>query len=349
VARIPLPTLQGRAHPLAAPAAQLAALAATGAPRFEDLLSRHGRGPLEAHAIEVLQVNLGKLCNQTCAHCHVDAGPDRREVMCRETAEQVVELLRRHPIPTLDVTGGAPELNPHFRFLVSEAAALGRRVIGRCNLSVLLLPSQRDLVGFLKEHRVEVSASLPSFRAAGTDAQRGEGVFVKSLEALRILNEAGYGMGGGLVLNLVHNPVGAFLPGDQGSLEKDYKRELLLRHGVVFDRLYTITNMPISRFLEHLERTGNLQRYMELLVGAFNPRAADGVMCRTYLSVGWDGTLYDCDFNQMLDLPADHGAPRTLGALLASGGALPRRVVTDRHCFGCTAGAGSSCAGAVAG
>jgi radical SAM/Cys-rich protein len=325
-------------------------LARTGAPSFDEVLERHGRAPLEAHAIEVLQVNVGKLCNQTCAHCHVDAGPDRREVMSRETAEQVVELLRRHPeIPTLDITGGAPELNPQFRFLATEAFALGRRVIDRCNLSVLLLASQRGLVEFLKEHRVEVIASLPSFRAPGTDAQRGEGVFAKSLEALRLLNEAGYGKGGGLVLDLVHNPVGTFLPGDQASLERDYKRELQMRHGIAFDRLLTITNMPISRFLEHVERTGGLQRYMHLLVDSFNPRAAEAVMCRTYLSVGWDGTLYDCDFNQMLEMPVDHGAPRTLGALLAAGGALQRRVVTDRHCFGCTAGAGSSCAGAVTG
>ena len=348
MARIPLPSLQSRAHPLAVPAAQLTALAATGVPHFDDVLARHGREPLEARAIEVLQVNVGKLCNQTCAHCHVDAGPDRREVMSAETAAHVVELLRRHPIPALDLTGGAPELNPQFRFLVREAAALGRRVIDRCNLSVLLLPSQADLLPFLAGHRVEVTASLPSFRAAGTDAQRGDGVFEKSLDALRRLNEAGYGRGGELVLNLVHNPVGAFLPGDQASLERDYRRELRERHAVVFDRLYTITNMPISRFLDHLERTGNLRRYMELLVASFNPRAADGVMCRTYLSIGWDGTLYDCDFNQMLAMPANHGAPHTLGALLAAGGALPRRVVTDRHCFGCTAGAGSSCAGAVA-
>jgi radical SAM/Cys-rich protein len=348
VARTPLPTLQSRAHELSVPAAQLRHLAATGIPHFDDVLARHGRDPLEARAIEVLQVNVGKLCNQTCAHCHVDAGPDRREVMSGETAAQVVELLRRHPIPTLDVTGGAPELNPQFRRLVREASALGRRVIDRCNLSVLLLASQKDLVPFLAEHRVEVTASLPSFRSSGTDAQRGEGVFAKSLEALRLLNGAGYGRGGGLVLNLVHNPVGAFLPGDQGSLERDYRRELEQRHGIVFDRLYTIANMPISRFLDHLERSGNLQRYMELLVGAFNPRAADGVMCRTYLSVGWDGTLYDCDFNQMLALPTNHGGPRTLASLLATDGALPRRVVTDRHCFGCTAGAGSSCAGAVA-
>lgn len=348
MARTALPTLLSRAHELSVPAAQLRHLAATGVPHFDDVLARHGRDPLEARAIEVLQVNVGRLCNQTCAHCHVDAGPDRREVMSEETASQVVELLRRHPIPTLDVTGGAPELNPQFRRLVREAAALGRRVIDRCNLSVLLLASQEDLVPFLARHRVEVTASLPSFRPSGTDAQRGEGVFEKSVEALRRLNAAGYGRGDGLVLNLVHNPVGAFLPGDQTSLERDYRRELEQRHGVVFDRLYTITNMPISRFLDHLERTGNLQRYMELLVGAFNPRAADGVMCRTYLSVGWDGTLYDCDFNQMLALPANHGAPSTLAALLATDGALPRRVVTDRHCFGCTAGAGSSCAGAVA-
>jgi len=349
VARIPLPTLHSRAHPLSVAAAQLAALAATGVPHFDEVLARHGRDPLEARAIEVLQVNVGKLCNQTCAHCHVDAGPDRREVMSRETAEQVIELLRRHAIPTLDITGGAPELNPQFRYLAREAAALGRRVIDRCNLSVLLLSAQRDLVAFLSEQRVEVTASLPSFRAAGTDAQRGEGIFEKSLEALRLLNGAGYGRGEGLVLNLVHNPVGAFLPGEQASLERDYRRELLSRHGVVFDRLYTITNMPISRFLDHLDRTGNLQRYMELLVSSFNPHAADGVMCRTYLSVGWDGTLYDCDFNQMLALPTNHGAPQSLATLLASGEPLPRRVVTDRHCFGCTAGAGSSCGGAVAG
>jgi radical SAM/Cys-rich protein len=342
-------SLRSRGHELAAPDAQIRALARTGAPTFDEVLARHGRTPLEAGAIEVLQVNVGKLCNQACAHCHVDAGPDRREVMTSETADLVIELLRRHPeIPTLDITGGAPELNAQFRRLVAGASGLRRRVIDRCNLSVLLLPSQRDLVPFLREHRVEVVASLPSFRASGTDTQRGAGVFGRSIEGLRLLNEAGYGRGGGLVLSLVHNPVGAFLPGDQASLERDYRRELQMRHGIVFDSLYTITNMPISRFLEHLERTGKLGRYMDLLVSAFNPLAAEGVMCRTYLSVGWDGTLYDCDFNQMLDLPVDHGAPRTLAGLLAPGAGLARRVVTDRHCFGCTAGAGSSCAGAVA-
>ncbi len=342
-----MPSLISIGHPLATPERQRATLDGTGAPGFEEILGRHGLLPLRTGGIEVLQVNVGKLCNQTCAHCHVDAGPDRREVMGRETAEQVIELLRRHPIPTLDVTGGAPELNPSFRWLVEQARELGRHVMDRCNLTVLLLRPQADLVEFLARHRVEVVASLPSFRAAGTDAQRGEGVFEKSIEALRRLNAAGYGRGDGLVLDLVHNPVGAFLPGGQASLERDYRRELEARHGVVFDRLYTITNMPISRFLEFLERSGNLAGYMDLLVRSFNPAAVRSLMCRTMISVGWDGTVFDCDFNQMLAMPVDHGAPRTLGALLASG-RLERQVATGRHCFGCTAGAGSSCGGALA-
>jgi radical SAM/Cys-rich protein len=343
-----VPSLLSVRHPLADTRAQLAALARTNAPSFDGLLAERGLPPLTTSRIDVLQVNVGKLCNQTCAHCHVDAGPDRREAMTRETARQVIELLARHDIPTLDITGGAPELNPQFRFLVDEASRLGRRVIDRCNLTVLMLPGQSDLVPYLAGHRVEVTASLPSFRAVGTDAQRGEGVFAKSVAALRLLNAAGYGKGGGLVLTLVHNPVGAFLPGNQASLERDYRRELESRHGVVFDRLHTITNMPISRFLEYLERTGNTERYMDLLVRSFNPVAAGGVMCRTHLSVGWDGTLYDCDFNQMLVIPVDRGAPGTLTALLAEGG-LARRIRTDRHCFGCTAGAGSGCGGALDG
>jgi len=302
---------------------------------------------LETARIEVLQVNVGKLCNQTCAHCHVDAGPDRREAMSSETAEKVVEILRRHDIATLDITGGAPELNPQFRFLVDEAAKLGRRVIDRCNLTVLMLPAQADLPAYLAERKVVVTASLPSFRQAGTDAQRGDGVFAKSIAALRTLNELGYGKKTGLVLDLVHNPVGAFLPGTQSSLERDYRRELASRFGVVFDHLHAITNMPISRFLEFLERSGNTRSYMELLVRSFNPLAAGGVMCRTHLSVGWDGALYDCDYNQMMDLPVAHAAPATLDDLLASGN-LARRVRTGLHCFGCTAGAGSSCGGALA-
>ena len=322
-------------------------LAATGIPSFDSKLAEGGVSPLAVESVEILQVNLGKLCNQACFHCHVDAGPHRTEQMTAETAAQVIELLRRHPIPTLDLTGGAPELNGNFRSLVRQARALGRRVLDRCNLTVLTLKSQPDLVEFLAEQQVEVVASLPSFRPAGTDAQRGEGIFDKSVAALKRLNRAGYGQGGDLKLNLVYNPVGAFLPACQTSLERDYKRELGDRFGIVFDSLYTITNMPIRRYLDYLERSGNLQSYMELLAGAFNPVAAEAVMCRTYLSVGWDGRLYDCDFNQMLEMPVNSGAPDTLAALLESGD-LRRSIRTGPHCFGCTAGSGSSCAGEVA-
>lgn len=343
-----MPSLRQLDHPLASPERQVERLDRTAVPAFEQVLADHHLAALEtADRIEVLQVNVGKLCNQTCAHCHVDAGPDRREVMTRDTAGRVIELLRRHPIPTLDITGGAPELNPNFRCMVGEARRLGRHVIDRCNLTVLELPAQSDLAAFLADNRVEVIASLPSFRQSGTDAQRGDGVFARSMAALRRLNEFGYGRGGELKLGLVHNPVGAFLPGSQGSLERDYRRELRERHGIEFDSLYTITNMPISRFLEFLERRGALQHYMDMLVQAFNPAAVAAVMCRTYISVGWDGQIYDCDFNQMLGMPVDHGAPSTLAGLLESGN-LGRRIRTGRHCFGCTAGAGSSCAGAVA-
>jgi radical SAM/Cys-rich protein len=331
---------------LAAVDEQQRTLARTGVPPFDGVLAEHGLPLLATTRIEVLQVNVGKLCNQTCAHCHVDAGPDRREAMTRDTARLVIELLRRHDIETLDITGGAPELNPQFRFLVDEAAQLGRRVIDRCNLTVLTLPGQADLPAYLAERKVEVTASLPSFREAGTDAQRGDGVFQKSIVALKKLNDVGYGRGTGLILDLVHNPVGAFLPGPQASLERDYRRELSSRYGIVFDRLHAITNMPISRFLEFLERSGNTERYMDLLVRSFNPKAALGVMCRTYLSVGWDGALYDCDFNQMLSLPVDPGSAGTLAELVQSGD-LNRRVRTGVHCFGCTAGAGSSCGGAI--
>jgi radical SAM/Cys-rich protein len=341
-----VPSLLASRHPLAAAEEQHRTLARTGAPQFDDVLGRHGLPLLTTGRIDQLQVNVGKLCNQTCAHCHVDAGPDRREAMTRETARKVIELLRRHDIATLDITGGAPELSPQFRYLVDEAAKLGRRIIDRCNLTVLMLPAQANLVDYLARRRVEVTASLPSFRRTGTDAQRGDGVFEKSIAALRKLNDAGYGKATGLVLDLVHNPVGAFLPGKQSSLERDYRRELGTRYGIVFDHLHAITNMPISRFLEFLERSGNTERYMDLLVRSFNPAAAEGVMCRSYLSVGWDGTLYDCDFNQMLALAVDHGAPGTLDGLLASDD-LSRRVRTGLHCFGCTAGAGSSCGGSL--
>jgi radical SAM/Cys-rich protein len=267
--------------------------------------------------------------------------------MSRETAEQCIEALAETDIPTVDITGGAPELNPNFRWLVEQACKLGRHVMDRCNLTVLLLPAQTDLADFLASHRVEIIASLPSYNASQTDAQRGNGIFEKSIEALRLLNRFGYGQpDSGLLLNLVYNPVGAFLPPTQAAIEAQFRKELRARHGVEFNHLYTITNMPISRFLEFLVESGNYQGYMERLANAFNPATAAGVMCRYTLSVGWDGTLYDCDFNQMLDLPVTHGAPshiRDFDAALLN----QRQIVTRNHCYGCTAGSGSSCGGSV--
>lgn len=341
-------TLLGRQSPLASAAEQLRILAQTlSAHPFDARLAESGLYPLRANGLSVFQINVGKLCNQTCRHCHVDAGPDRTERMSRETAELCIRALAKTDIPTVDITGGAPELNSNFRWLVEQARALGRHVIDRCNLTVLLLPAQADLAAFLGEHRVEVVASLPYYRAPQTDAQRGDGVFEKSIEGLKRLNSYGYGRDGtGLVLNLVHNPVGAYLPPRQDAIEAQFRRELGTRHGILFNHLYTITNMPISRFLEFLVESGNYEGYMERLANAFNPAAVSGVMCRSMISIGWDGTLYDCDFNQMLDLPVGHSAPRHIRdfdfALLAS-----RRIVTRNHCYGCTAGAGSSCGGAV--
>jgi radical SAM/Cys-rich protein len=314
---------------------------------FDHQLDRAGLFPLRSTGITVFQINVGKLCNQTCRHCPVDAGPDRTEQMSRDTAELCVRALAQTDIPTVDITGGAPELNPSFRWLVEQGRSLGRHVMDRCNLSVLLLPSQADLAEFLAAQRVEVVASLPYYRASQTDAQRGAGVFEKSVEALRLLNGLGYGRPGtGLVLNLVYNPVGAFLPPKQESIEAQFRKELKHHHDIEFNHLYTITNMPISRFLEFLVESGNYEGYMERLVNAFNPAAAANVMCRYTLSVGWDGTLYDCDFNQMLDLPVDRGAGWHIRDFDPT--RLHRRhIVTRNHCYGCTAGSGSSCGGAV--
>ena len=343
-----LPSLRSRGAPLASPAAQLGTLARVPLARaFHDALGECGLWPLRPTAIAIFQVNVGKLCNQTCRHCHVDAGPDRTEVMSRETMELCLEALARTSIPTVDVTGGAPELNPHFRWFVGECRKLGRHVIDRCNLTILETGPHRDLPEFLAEHGVELVCSLPHYRERNTDTQRGSGVYEKSIRALRRLNGVGYGEGRReRRLVLVTNPVGAFLPGGQASLEAEWKRELDRLHGVRFDALYTITNMPISRFLEWLEVSGNLEAYMERLVNAFNPAAAAGVMCRNMISIGWDGRLYDCDFNQMLDLEVEASAPRHVRDFDLT--ALERRTIrVDRHCFGCTAGAGSSCGGAT--
>jgi radical SAM/Cys-rich protein len=343
-----MPSLLSRHLPLASPRVQHDTLGRLPlACEFDEAVERAGHWPLKPARIEVLQINIGKLCNQTCRHCHVDAGPDRREVMTRETMTLCLDALEKTLIPTVDITGGAPELNPDFRWLVAECRARGRHVIDRCNLTVLELASQHDLASFLADHRVEVVCSLPHYRAPSTDRQRGAGVFEKSIAALRRLNAVGYGHGSsGLRLVLVTNPVGAYLPGSQASLETEWKRELWRLHQIRFDALYCIANMPISRFLEWLIDSGNLEAYMERLVTAFNPAAIGGLMCRSTLSVGWDGQLYDCDFNQMLDLavaPVGPGHIRDfhLHAL------EDRPIVVGRHCFGCTAGAGSSCGGAT--
>ncbi len=308
---------------------------------FEQTLAAYDIPDLRAdHAITTLQVNVGKLCNQACKHCHVEAGPHRTESMTRETVEQVLAAVRRFQLPIVDITGGAPELNPHFEYLVVESKQAGAHVIVRHNFTVQFTPGKTHLPDFFREQGVEVIASLPYFLAHQTDAQRGHGVFAQSIDAMRRLNSVGYGREGtGLILNLVYNPVGAFLPPDQAGIEQDFKRELAARYGLVFNRLFAFTNMPINRFLDYLRRSGNYERYMKKLVQAFNLAAVEGVMCRTLVSVGWDGRLYDCDFNQMLEMSLAEEMPQTIAEFdLAR--LQRRRIVTGNHCFGCTAGSG---------
>ncbi len=340
-----LTTLSARRAALASAAAQRETLRRLPLAReFDAALRETGVGALIARGIDVLQINVGKQCNQICRHCHVDAGPDRTEVMTRETMQLCLAALDRSDIPTVDITGGAPELNPSFRWLVAQVRARGRHVIDRCNLTVLESGAQRDLPAFLAANRVELVCSLPHYRALSTDRQRGAGVFARSIAALERLNQVGYGTD--LRLSLVTNPVGAFLPAAQASLEAEWKREMLRLYGVRFDALYCMTNMPISRYLEWLEQSDNLSAYMSRLVAAFNPSAARSVMCRSTVSVAWDGTLYDCDFNQMLEMPVTDSAPMHIRDFDVER-LVRRRIATDRHCFGCTAGAGSSCGGAT--
>jgi radical SAM/Cys-rich protein len=341
-------SLASRRLPLADPRTQRAIVRDVPLAReFEEALESAGLWPLRPTRTEILQINVGKLCNQTCRHCHVDAGPDRTESMSRETMELCLAALERSDIGTVDITGGAPELHPDFRWLVERCRALGRHVIDRCNLTVLETPSQKDLPAFLAAHEVEVVCSLPHYARLTTDRQRGDGVYEKSIRALARLNDVGYGDGtSGRRLVLVTNPVGAYLPGGQAALEREWKRELASRHQIRFDALYCITNMPISRYLEWLIDSENLKSYLAELVRAFNPSAAAGVMCRSTLSVGWDGTLFDCDFNQMLDRPVEASAPRHVRDFDPEALAA-RRVEVDRHCFGCTAGEGSSCGGST--
>jgi radical SAM/Cys-rich protein len=333
---------------LPSPAEQLAILNQLTVPNadFEAALSHAGwNSGLTRAKLDIFQINIGKLCNMTCRHCHVDAGPDKvTENMSRETVEACLAALDRCGAGAVDITGGAPELNPNFRWLVDQCHARGKHVIDRCNLSVLLLPKNSDLPAFFAERGVEVVCSLPHWRKPNTDKQRGDGAFDNSIAGLRRLNAAGYGQGDPKrVLTLMHNPAGAFLPSGQASMEREWKAGLLREHGVRFDRLIALNNMPISRFLQWLEERGQTQAYMEVLTNAFNPGAVAGLMCRNTISIGWDGQLYDCDFNQMLEMPVSTGMhvrdfdPNKLGV-----------VRTDRHCFGCTAGAGSSCGGATA-
>ncbi len=323
----------------------------TPPPDFVATLAEHGLAPLTRGLVTTLQVNVGKLCNQACHHCHVDAGPTRTEIMRPATAARVLALLAASPaIAAVDLTGGAPELNPSFRDLVREARRLGRRVLVRCNLTVLSVPGMEDLPEFYRAHEVELICSLPCYTAENVDRQRGRGVFDQSIAALRALNRLGYGGAGSeLRLDLVYNPVGAFLPPPQADLETRYKTELAALFGIEFHRLLTITNMPIERFAATLRREGRLASYLGLLVNHFNPATVEGLMCRSLVSVGWDGALYDCDFNQMLTLPlAGRDTAATIWTLASCDDLIGLPIATASHCFGCTAGAGSSCGGQLA-
>jgi radical SAM/Cys-rich protein len=308
-----------------------------------------GHGPLRRGPVTTLQLNIGKRCNLACHHCHVESGPNRQEAMDRRGAERVLELLAASPgVELLDLTGGAPELNPHFRVLVEGARALGRRVMDRCNLTVLFEPGQEDTPAFLARQGVEVVASLPCYSAENVEQQRGRGVFGTSIDALRHLNALGYAApGSGLELHLVYNPLGASLPPAQATLEADYRDRLHDDFGVVFDRLLTLANMPIKRFAHELQRTGEYEAYMALLVSHFNPQNVPALMCREMVSVAYDGRLYDCDFNQQLEIPLA-GRPRTIWDLDDLAGIAGEPVETASHCFGCTAGTGSSCGGSLA-
>jgi radical SAM/Cys-rich protein len=315
---------------------------------FAERLRQLGQG-LRKRKIDVLQVNMGKYCNQACVHCHVEASPFRTEMMTRETVEAVLHFLERSAIPTMDITGGAPELNPHFDALVDACVRLQRHVVDRCNLTVFFEPGKDYLAGFLRRHRVELTCSLPCYTEANVDRQRGKGTFELSLRALQMLNRLGYGQPEtGLRLNLVYNPLSASLPPPQAILEQDYRRHLYVDHGIVFNHLYCLTNMPITRFEKFLRAIGQFEQYQELLASAFNTDTLDRLMCRDLLSIGWDGSVYDCDFNQMLNLPLRNHLGKVVkiwelsAAMVES---LPIQV--GDQCYACTAGAGSSCGGAL--
>jgi radical SAM/Cys-rich protein len=317
--------------------------------KFADKLDGLGYAEFRPTGIEIIQLNIGKLCNQTCTHCHVDAGPDRKEEnMDRATLEQCLKIIASvDSIHTVDITGGAPEMNPHFRWFVEEVSNLGKKVIDRCNLTIIMAnPKYRDLPEFLAKHKVEVVSSLPYFSKSRTDEQRGDGVFEDSIKALQLLNAVGYGkQGTGLDLHLVYNPNGAFLPARQDVLEMEFKRQLKKKFDIEFSSLYAITNLPVARFLDYLIESGKYEEYMQKLIEAFNPGTVEGLMCRNTISVSWDGYIYDCDFNQMLDLKVDNTVQhiKDFDAETLN----DRNIVLNQHCYGCTAGGGSSCAGEV--
>ncbi len=322
----------------------------TEIPKFANRIKEAGwdKG-IDPIPVEIFQINIGKLCNQTCAHCHVDAGPDKKEEnMDRATLETCLSIIKAHKIPKVDITGGAPEMNAHFRWFVEECYKAGSTVMVRCNLTIIRANKKYyDLPEFFKKNKVHVISSLPYFSQSRTDSQRGDGVFEDSITALQELNKVGYGIEGtGLLLDLVHNPSGAYLPGPQEELEAEFKRQLKRKFDIDFNNLFAITNIPISRFLDYLIETDNYASYMDELSMAFNPSTLDGLMCRNTLSISWDGYIHDCDFNQMLELRSavkgQHINDLNMEDLMS------RKIVTNQHCYGCTAGAGSSCGGTVA-
>lgn len=341
-------SLSAQKHELSEVDRQLELLKQADLTPFQDKLSETDLFPLKALNVDVFQINVGKMCNQVCNHCHVDAGPDRKEIMTRETMQQCLDAIDKTTCSTVDLTGGAPEMNPDFRWFVEQLSAKGKKIIVRCNLTIIVANKKyNDLPEFFKKHKIEVASSLPYFTSAKTDAQRGDGVFDKSIKALKMLNEVGYGKEGtGLVLDLVYNPSGAFLPPDQLSLQADFKKKLKTRFDIVFNQLYAITNLPISRYLEYLVASENYEGYMNKLVEAYNPVAASNVMCRNTISIGWDGYIFDCDFNQMLDLKVAAKGQHLKDFDIES--LLNRTIIVNQHCYGCTAGSGSSCGGTVA-
>ncbi len=313
---------------------------------FEERISVNGRDGLYADGIDVIQVNVGLLCNQSCAHCHLSSSPENRETMGWPVMKKILEIARSSAPGTVDITGGAPELNPNLTYFIERLAAMDIRIQVRSNLTALLEPGNEGLPQFFRDKRVKLVGSLPCYLEENVAAQRGEEVYGRSVEAIRVLNSLGYGTHPDLQLNLVYNPGGAFLPGDQSDLEKAYRRELHERFGISFTNLLTITNMPLGRFKEQLKREGRLEKYVSLLSDSFNLATVSGLMCRHQINVGWDGTLYDCDFNLAMDLVMNHGAPNHIDKWKLDD-VVQRRIVTGNHCFGCTAGRGSSCSGAL--